>query len=191
MIPVKPVPEPPDFGPRARQPGALWLASHPEPERPRDFWSPFKHVLHQGFGERCGYAAMLDLAGGTVDHYISVAARRDLAYEWSNYRFASALMNSIKGGADGSVLDPYEVGEDWFEILLPSMQLVATDRVPPHLREKAAFTLKRLRLGHDERLIRWRQSVYEQYRRGLLTLEGLREYAPLIARAVEKTAQQH
>jgi hypothetical protein len=131
---------------------------------------------------------MLDPTGGTVDHYISVAARPDLAYEWSNYRFASDLMNRIKAGADDSVLDPYEIGEGWFEILLPSMQMVVTDRVPPHLKRKAVFTLERLRLAHDERLIRWRRSVYEEYLKGSLTLEGLRKFAPLISRAVEKAS---
>ena len=61
---------------------------------------------------------------GTVDHYLSCANHRALAYEWTNYRFTSARMNSIKRTEDDRVLDPFEVGDDWFEILLPSLQMV-------------------------------------------------------------------
>ena len=76
------------------------------------------------------------------------------AYEWSNLRFASAWINSTKGTLDDQVLDPFDLGEDWFEILLPSLQLVLTDKVPPQQRQKAQFTLERLRLQDDERVLR-------------------------------------
>ena len=96
-------------------------------------------------------------------------------------------MNSKKGTLDGRVLDPYEVGHDWFEILLPSLQLVATDHVPPEARERAHFTLskKGLNLRDGEEAIRRRQAWYTAFLAGRLTLSGLQEYAPLIARAVE------
>ncbi|HEU4536430.1 MAG TPA: hypothetical protein VFS00_20035, partial [Polyangiaceae bacterium] len=107
-----------------------------------------------------------------------------LAYEWSNYRFASPLMNQIK--KDAAVLDPHEVGEDWFEIDLPSLELKVTDNVPPEKRALAVETLRRLRLDHGEAVIRYRQAWYEMHERGELKLEGLYKVAPLIAKAVEK-----
>lgn len=129
---------------------------------------------------------MLDPTGGTVDHYQSWSTHRHLAYEWSNYRFASHILNSMKRTANDTVLDPYVVQPGWFEIILPSLQLRLTDRVPLAYRAKAAFTLKRLKLGDGEKIVRWRQLYYERYQAGQLTLEGLRELAPLIAEAVER-----
>lgn len=107
-----------------------------------------------------------------------------LAYEWSNYRYASHRLNSMK--QEREVLDPYEVAEGWFEVLLPSLQLALTDKVPADKRPLAEETLRIMRLVHDERIVRRRRGWYEMYQRGQLTLEGLRTVAPLIAAAVEK-----
>lgn len=186
MIPVSPVQEPADFDTQARKPGHAWLAANPDKKRPRDYWSPFRPALEDGFGKRCGYAAMLDPTGGTVDHYLSCDRYRHLAYEWDNYRFVSATLNASKQTADDAVLDPYQVGAGWFEIQLPSLQMHTTTAVPPALRAKANYTLTRLKLRDGERIIRWRQAWYEMYLRGEITLEGLRGVAPLIATAVEK-----
>lgn len=183
MIPVAPVPEPSAFDERVRRPGNAWLAENPGVKRPRDYWSPFRAVLAEGFANRCGYTAMHDLAG-TVDHHRSYRTNPDLAYEWSNYRYAAAWINSAKKASE--VLDPYEVGEGWFEVLLPSLQLVATDKVPPERREVVERTLKHLPIAHDERVLKLRRCWYELYRERKLSLEGLREMAPLIAAAEEK-----
>ncbi|MFB2979418.1 hypothetical protein [Microseira sp. BLCC-F43] len=61
--------------------------------------------------------------------------------------------------------------------------------VPPEQRQRADFTLQRLRLRDDERVIRQRQQWYQLYLDGDLTLEGLEKKAPLIARAVRKHQQ--
>ena len=49
VIRFEPVPEPAEFHERARVPGAAWLANHPDAKRPRDYWSPFKGALAEGF----------------------------------------------------------------------------------------------------------------------------------------------
>ena len=110
VIRVQRVPEPAAFDGKARQPGKAWLAANPGAKRPKDLWSAFKSDLRDGFQSLCGYSAMFDPTGGTVDHYLSCRDHQDLAYEWSNYRFASSTMNSIKRNADDAVLDPFEVG---------------------------------------------------------------------------------
>ncbi len=185
MIPVNGVPLPADFEAKVTIPGNQWLAKHPKPKRVPDLWSPFKHHLADGFSRRCGYAGMHDPTG-TVDHYRGVKNFRHLAYEWHNYRFVSGPINSSKRDLDDKVLDPYQVGPGWFEIILPSLQLRATDAVPPELKAKAEYTLERLKLQDGEAMIRWRQNWYEAYREGLVTLDGLRYFAPLIAEAIEK-----
>ncbi len=59
-----------------------------------------------------------------------------MIYEWGNYRFASARINAVKKTDDDRVLDPFEVGDDWFEILLPSLQMVPTERIPSRRRRE-------------------------------------------------------
>jgi hypothetical protein len=188
MISFEPPPEPDDFDEEVRQPGTDWLSSHSASDgRPPSYWNDFKTDLADGFGELCGYSAMYT-PNGTVDHYLSWSNHPELAYEWSNYRYAAGWMNSSKQDADDKVLDPFEVEDGWFEIILPSLQLVVSDDIPAEHREKAEFTLERLNLRDDERVIRQRRSWYEMFEEDRITLEGLREVAPLIARAVEESS---
>lgn len=186
MIPVAKVKKPKDFDTRVKVPGDKWIKANPGAARPNPLWTPYTSTLADGFSKRCGYAAMHDPTGGTVDHYLSFKNHPNLAYDWGNYRFASGTLNSSKRNADDTVLDPFEVGENWFEIELPSLQMRVTDAVPQAYRAKAEYTLKRLKLRDGERVIRWRQSWYELYLSKELTLDGLRKMAPLIAAAVEK-----
>lgn len=189
MIPVAKVKKPAKFDAEVKTPGNLWLQANPKAKRPKALWTPFTSALADGFANRCGYAAMLDPTGGSVDHYLSFRNHRALAYEWSNYRFASNTLNSSKQNKDDTVLDPFEVKTGWFRILLPSLQLVLTEAVPKSHRAKAEFTLKELKLRDGERIIKWRRSWYKLYLAGQLTLDGLREVAPLIADAVVTSAQ--
>jgi len=181
-------PEPDDFDEKVRQPGNTWLMTHAT-GRPKDFWSQCKGDLADGFINLCAYSAMFEPVG-TVDHYLSCDRDRSLAYEWSNYRFASGWINSSKQTADETVLDPLQVQDGWFEVLLPSLQLVLTAAVPPDERTRAEYTLTRLHLRDDERVIRQRREWYRMYQDGELTLDGLEKKAPLIARAVRKQQGQ-
>jgi len=127
---------------------------------------------------------------GTVDHYQSCENHPRLAYEWSNYRYLSGWINSSKGTQDKKVLDPFQVKDNWLEILLPSLQLVLTVAVPQEELPRAGFTLERLHLRDDERIIRQRQQWYQMYQDGKLSLECLADVAPLIARAVSEQLAQ-
>ena len=185
MMRFERVPEPPQFREKAQKPGLKWLEEHPTADRPRDYWTPFRPALADGFRQLCGYSVM-HVPDGTVDHYISCRGDKDLAYEWSNYRYASAWINSSKQNADEKVLDPFEVDDDWFEIHLPSLQLVTTDQIPEDQQQRATYTLERLHLRDDERVIRQRGEWYRMYCDKELNLAGLRKKAPLIARAIER-----
>lgn len=184
MLKFNPSPEPEDFDKKVRQPGNDWLAKNTDKKRPRDYWKEFKSDLADGFNNLCGYSVMYEPVG-TVEHFLSCENHRHLAYEWSNYRFASGWINSSKGTLDNKIFDPFEVEDDWFEILLPSLQLVITDKVPPDKLEKAEFTLKRLRLQNGSQVMRQRQVWYNLYCDGSIDLEGLEKMAPLIARALK------
>ena len=186
MIRFEPRPKPKGFVERVEHPGAKWLATHTTEHRPRAYWREFLSQLQDAFGSLCAYGAMYEPVG-TVDHFISLDEDRSKAYDWTNYRFASQWLNASKQNLKSNqLIDPFEVNSEWFEIKLPSLQLVMTKHVPDEWRERAAFMLKRLHLGHDERIIRQRQAWYRMYQNGKITLDVLAEMAPLIAAAVKK-----
>lgn len=185
MIRFERIPEPPEFDNQARKPGKQWLENHTSAKRLKDYWSRFKPELADGFRHLCAYSAIHEPIG-TVDHFISIDSDKSLAYEWDNYRFASGWINSSKQNADDLILDPFEVEDDWFEIHLPSLQMTVSENIPQKFKTKAEYTLKRLHLQNDPRVIGPRQIWYQMYLQGKLDLEGLKEVAPLVARAVEK-----
>ncbi|HSN98225.1 MAG TPA: hypothetical protein VLS89_08000 [Candidatus Nanopelagicales bacterium] len=191
MIRVAPTPEPAEFDARVRQPGRAWL-ERSEGRTMASYWRRAARDLRRAFHDRCGYTAMWLSAPGTVDHFVSRDEDRGLAYEWSNLRYAAGWINSAKNTLRAEqVLDPFEVGDGWFEILLPSCQMVMTAQCPPAYRERGRTMLKRLRLGDGEDVVSYRQEWYRMYLEGELTLEGLERKAPLIARAVKRQQEQH
>ena len=198
MIPVAPPSadnEPQFFDLNCRQPGATWLAAHPDkdPHEQSEWWSQFQPNLARHFGFRCGWLATCIESDGVVDHWLSCGPRhgaasphRALAFEWTNYRYSSGVINSRKGILDNQILDPCEVKDGWFEVLLPSFELVATDAIPNELRNKAVLTLERLQLRrHRAKFTRWRW--YQRYwNAGNPDIQKLRSDAPLVAAAIEK-----
>ena len=188
MIPVTPQPEPATFDARCRKRGQAWIASHPGYDRPNDYWTEFELDLRTAFDHKCGWCAML-IMRGQVDHFVPVAeAKRtgndNLCYEWTNFRYVEGWLNQKKLSAE--VLDPFVVQAGWFEIQLPSMQLLATKAIPGYLVDLAEFTLKRLGLKDGEVILRFREEWFDQYRKRNVNLDGLRHYAPQIAEAIER-----
>ena len=191
MIPVNRQvlqPEPADFDVKCRQKGLDWLQKNPKgtrkPKRPKDYWGPFRTALADRFSNLCAYGAMHEPVG-TVDHFQPVNADEALAYEWQNYRYASGWINSSKNRC-AAVLDPFDVQPDWFEVLLPSLQLVARkELIPEALHPLVVETIKRLHLCDDERIVRQRRQWLKLYEQGHLDWAGLQELAPLIAKAVQ------
>jgi len=166
--------------------GDAWVVANPTAKRQKDLWSDYLSKLAAGFHGLCGYTATYDSAGGTVDHYLSWKNHPTKAYRWGNYRYAMHWVNAKKGTEDEQILDPFEVGEGWFEIVLPSLQLIATTKIPAANRARAEFTLKKLGLRDGEKAIRTRLAWYGTYLSGDLPLAGLDVVAPLIAAAVKR-----
>ena len=70
----------------------------------------------------------------------------------------SQWINASKGKTPADkLLDPYQVQDGWFEILLPSLQLRVSNKVPYDLRERAEYVLEHLHLCDDERVLRQRR----------------------------------
>jgi hypothetical protein len=186
VIRVAPSPEPANFHQNCRLRGNAWLAGDPNLQaKLPNHWRQFIPDLAAGFGNRCGYLVMWDM-NGTVDHFLGGPAHRNLAYEWSNYRYAAGWVNSSKKLLNQRVLDPFRVRDEWFEIDLASLHLRATPAIPPTFRARAAYTLTRLRLDHGPRVIQQRQTYYGFYQAGQMPLGQLEIMAPLLATAVRR-----
>ena len=186
MIPVERKPEPLDFDERVRKPGRRWIEKHPT-GKPPSYWRRAMRHLREAFHDRCAYTAMWLSAPGTADHFVSQDEDRSLIFEWTNLRYAAGWINSRKSALRAAeVLDPHEVGDGWFEIVLPSCELVMTERCPPEYRARAVTMLERLGLGRGEDVVDYRQEWYQMYEGGDITLDLLERKAPLIARAVRK-----
>lgn len=190
MIAVEPAPEPPDFDERVRTPGRIWFEKSSAAELP-SYWRRAVRPLREAFHGRCGYTAMWLSAPGTVDHFVSQHEDRALIYEWTNLRYAASWINSSKSALRADqILDPFEVGDDWFELRLPQCELFMTEHCPPQYRERAQTMLGRLKLGKGEDVVEYRLEWYRMYLEGELTIEGLERKAPLIARAVCKRQRE-
>lgn len=182
MIFVKRVNEPADFDNVVRMRGNEWLKANPV-KRPKDLWTPFRAKLAEGFKFRCAYSAMEIPYDGTVDHFLSCKHHRHLAYDWANYRYCLASINSRKKNRDAQILDPYEIDDGWFEVTILGFLVKITPKLPTDLKDKAKATIKILGLNRQE-IIDFRLRQYHRYIRGQLTLEHLQEVAPLIAQAI-------
>lgn len=193
MIRVERKPPPEGFEEYVRQPGRAWLEDevHRHRARPRPYWNEWpacRKALRDAFHHRCGYLAMY-IPSGHIDHFESWAqckqtGRHYLAYEWANYRWLLPEINQRKQREPASeLLDPYEVRDEWFELVLPSLELRLTRHVPAELRPRAAHTIKRLGLDRGALAIEQRQAWVDRYMEGL-SLERLEQEAPLVGRAL-------
>ncbi len=198
MIPVAALTcanEPVLFDENCRQPGAAWLENNPgkDPHAVSHWWSQFRPDLARHFSHRCGWLGTTIVPAGDVDHWLSCGNRsggtspnRHLAFEWSNFRYAAPVINSLKGSLDNQILDPCEIEDGWFEVLLPSFQLVPGDRLPVSSRQRAEFTLAKLQLGqYRARFTRWHWYCIH-WNNGQPDLSALQRDAPLVAAAIEK-----
>lgn len=202
MIPVPPLTEknePECFEKNCRACGKAWLAAHPskDPHEQSKWWSPYQPALAKHFKHRCGWLGTSIQLDGVVEHFLSCGLRqgkssphRKLAFEWKNYRYASQAINSRKGIYDDLILDPCEVKDGWFEVLLDGFIMRQTNAIPANLRAKAEFTLDKLDLirGYNSRWTRWHW-YKKYYNNGAPLVDLLREDAPLVASAVEKALE--
>lgn len=182
-----------------RGPGSRWLAENPfseakpgepapKPKRPPSLWLKVRDELADAFYHRCAYTAARLSAPGEVDHFVSADEDRNKLYEWDNFRYCAGWLNSSKRNIRSTeILDPLAIEDDWFEIVLPSLELRVTEKCPEHLRKRAEFMLDRLKLRNGHEVRRFREEMYNLYEReGPQVLPILDEWVPMIARAIRK-----
>ncbi|WP_441286687.1 hypothetical protein ACSRUE_30715 [Sorangium sp. KYC3313] len=183
MIHVHLQPEPARFDALVRQPGLRALAANLEPLPPT--WRECLDDLRDSYRSICAYRCVLVPRGTgarSVDHVAPKSKRRELAYEWSNYRFVCSLMNARKRDFE-DVLDPMEIPDGWFVLEMSFLQVLPAEGLHGETRARVQATIERLKLN-DKECLAARELYYTAYLDGGLTLQLLHEWSPFVAREV-------
>lgn len=156
------------------------------------YWTRALDDLFDSYHRVCSYScfAIHEITGArSVDHMIPLSDAWDRVYEWGNYRLAATTLNARKQ-AFRDVLDPFEVGDDWFHMEFVRFGLGPNLSLPEAIRERITTTIDRLKLNGDKHRRR-RQKDFTRYERGEITLAILIEESPLVARETTRTGRLH
>ena len=188
MIPVALEPEPADFDEGVRQRGQQFLGPHGVAVRSgklRNYWREAVNDLYRLYDGICAYTCIYLAPPGTLDHFLPKSKYPELAYEWSNYRLASAIINNRKGESE-DILDPFIVQPGWFTMDFPSCLIKMSDLIPSDRARKAACTIEVLKLNDDERLVQDRCDIIMEYVERRVTLSFLERRYPFIAVEIKR-----
>ena len=187
MIPILPQPEPLEFDANVRQPGLAFLKRAPSPKS-GDFerhWRRCHQQLHTAHNGICAYSARWIPYSShgpdrsSIDHFIPKTHCPDLAYEWSNYRLASARLNENKADSD-KVVDPFWIKNGWFVLDFATYRTKPGSGLPTYLEVRVRETIDQLDLNHSD-FINQRIAVVRAYCEDLFPLTHLEDRYPFIA----------
>ena len=203
MIRVELAPEPAGFDAAVRQPGLSAIAElvgepplvvRPGPRRAKiaerrelipsakfpDFWTGAIKDLLREYHRRCAYiCCYIEPVTGTptVDHMVPKSRAWDRVYEWDNYRLACHLMNTRKNDL-ASILDPFEVQNNWFELELVDFQVKPRKVFGARLHKRVEDTL---RILNQPDCCGLRGGYVEEYWGWHIDLDYLTRRAPFVA----------
>lgn len=189
MIPVEPAPEPEKFDRQVRRKGQAWLREKgwnpgeapPEVSKLPAYWTAFTETLFEAYSGICAYYAFyIEASSGaaTTDHFVAKTSHAGLAYEWSNYRFASLAANRAKRDYD-DVIDPFVLEPGTFLLNLASGAVSCATSVSPSDALLVEATINRLKLN-SPRLQKMRASHFTMYLRGHCGLDYLARTSPFV-----------
>ena len=126
------------------------------------YWTRAMPALHRAYGGYCAYLARyIELVETpTTDHFVALQNSTDifLAYTWSNYRLATPWVNGAKSDFS-DVLDPFEIGEEWFALDLGSYKTVVGPKAPRDQEVAIRTTINRLGLDRSEVCVERRRAA--------------------------------
>lgn len=127
---------------------AIWRSAIPE--------------LRLQYKDTCAYLGVRIYGDATVDHFNPISKYPSQAYEWSNFRLSSSLVNSFKDDQD--VLDPFLVQPGWFELTLLTGVIEPGKQVSdPAIIDQIRDTIKRLRLNENKTWVDRRREAFDRY----------------------------
>ena len=189
MIPVAPQKEPPDFDTKVRKPGQNYLRINRNPtsrefkDSRSQYWRLCLPELRSAYRNLCAYSSVFD-PQGTVDHFRPKSTYRNLAYEWSNYRLATELINSNKAESD-IVLDPFAITAGWFVLDPATLRVHPEPTLTEHLKGRIQRSIDILKLNGDP-FPRYRFEVWRNYVNGKLSLAEVETRYPFIAAEIKR-----
>lgn len=194
MIHVDARSEPDSFDDLVRQPGQKVLAQGATAVL-KPYWRECIVDLRREYRNICAYLSMRihpATAFATVDHFLPKVSHRAMTYEWSNFRLASAPMNTNKGDFL-DVLDPFSVEDGWFQLNVASGEVHPAAELDAARQAEVQATIRRLKLNdptyRDARidyLDRYYGVPQAGKRRDPLPMSYLEEEAPFIASELKR-----
>lgn len=188
MIPVNRLSEPTWFDVKVRQKGTLFLEKVPNPTDSQwdshAFWRETLPEFRRGYAQICNFAATWiprTTGSDSIDHFIPKTDAPTIAYEWTNFRYASLRFNRTK--RKNKILDPFDIDFGWFCIDFSTLFIYPneTSGFPETIKMAIEDTIKILRLNIDDDLVSERIHYYQNYQNGTITLNYLQEKTPFIA----------
>lgn len=187
MIPIQLQPEPNDFDQKVRVKGLAWMArkriniKKPKPKNIElePYWRDCLPDLRAAYKSVCAYVCILveEVTGhATVEHFVPSSQRPDLAYEWSNYRFVSGMMNGRKSDFN-DVLDPFLMSEHTFFLDFLSGEIFVNPDLTARQKLKAVKTIERLKLN-DAACCRVRLKYWNKFTQDKIVESELQEFSP-------------
>jgi uncharacterized protein (TIGR02646 family) len=189
VIPVAPQPEPVDFARAVRAPGMKWIRkSGLNPQNPvptgtaiPPHWTKCLPALRSAYGSICAYAGVfvpLVVGAPSVEHFLAKSKRLDQAYEWANYRFVCAKMNSRKRNFD-DVLDPFTLETEMFVLNAVNGAIMANPSLSASKQRRVGKTIRRLDLD-DVECREMRLSYVNDYINHDISQRQLERHAPFV-----------
>jgi len=161
----------------------MFLATNPNPSskdfKRKNYWANSIRELRQAYSGICAYTAMYILEG-SVDHYLPKAIHPNMAYEWSNFRYANPRVNNSKGNTL-EVIDPFLVGDGWFQLDIPSCLIVPHPTLAKTIKSRVNQTINILGLNREDSYVDERLDILQAYGRSEITLDFLQRRYPFLA----------
>ena len=145
------------------------------------YWTKCLPTLRRAYGGICAYAGVfvpLMVGAPSVEHFLAKSKRLDQAYEWINYRFVCAKMNSRKRDFD-DVLDPFTLEPEMFVLNLVNGGIMANSSLNITKRQRVSRTIKRLSLD-DAECREMRLSYVNDYINRDISQRQLERHAPFV-----------
>lgn len=186
MIKVNLQPEPNDFNIKVKKRGQDFLSKVPRPRgkqwKNKDFWCDAIPDMMEAYNSICAYSSLwIKPDQPTIDHYISRDEDANQAYEWKNFRLARWRINTRKG-KHKDVLDPFAIGEAWFELDFTTFGIKPNPKLDQSEKEAVIKTIERLNLDNTD---------YREAREAWFThlkhdISKLEEKAPFIVSEMQR-----
>lgn len=156
------------------------------------YWTEALQDLLVAYDRVCAYCCFRIHASATpsVDHMAPKSRAWDRVYEWENYRLAALAMNAAQREYT-DVIDPFEVQPGWFalELTYGQVQPGPATTNDPALRARVVDTIDRLGLNNSG-LLTDRLRDIEDYERGEVGWDRLREESPFVAHEIERQGKR-